>query len=1167
MAQSSLEQLQRLSDKIYDEELSFAMEQMVKAYLNAENGTTEEKDSRRETEHEKCASLLLRSMRIHLCLDLIKQGHSSCIEDFKKDWDEIIDCLQFMECTWKVTNELLCDAVDIILLLDPSKRNDLLRLLDFSTRLKIKKQKPLRFPVVDCAFQMADYCLQTSRADELFLIIANLISLSEKRNSGDLNKHRSIISWALRYIVDNDHSLTLKICEAQKKYYEGVVNSSACNFYWYYAFTLLNLNRAEEGFALSKYCYDLCMKAEGETSWIGARSGIAMYGHQLLTGDKEEAERYLWDALKKIDSGFYHNMDQHADYVAASTRAALLRFRQDQQALRGLLPEIERLRDYCVSVEETNLDPNLTVRHAENKLAAYYLEAGDHLLAADHSLRALNSIPPNGLPAEPSDILIYTNLLAIYTELNDIERVDDCIAKINELADDYADDEFVMSRANLLISTAYHKFLHNETDLEDDRKALRSFYRSIRHSEVEPYASDIENSTFALEIMDICSHVLDSYTAKRDELLRIRTIVTYFQDRPGVYKFTNAQKCVCKLLRTQVEWQLGSPSTLAYLDECLRYVDSVSASREVSISILRFAAVVYYNYQRTDLAVTVINRVLSGITAAWQKAAAYLNDQRICQQLLFIQIHFGICCAILRASVSPYELYERILQFKNLPALVGRERNRLLRLAPVDECLKEQIFAKQNQLADAELNDSLNGTDTARAVSEELEHLETLFAAQFPQNLEFTQITYDRICDKLPNESAIIEYFFISNETALHGGPHDSDALELDVFVTTKINGAAQLHYLQIKRGDVILNQAQRFIYCLQEPEDYSAVREKELLRSELYHKLIEPVLPYLGSIKNLYLAPDDQLCNLPFEILYADGSGLLQDRYKVCRLVCGRDLLFSDDHNPTGGGSFILGDPNYESERGEISNSHTRGGQASLEPVEALPFSGIEAARIARRIRSHAYTGDAATKYALQNALPCKIIHLATHGVFDDNLETDSLYTSHLVFAGYNKWVTNKTESSYCGNGVLTADEISRMDLHQTELVVLSACQSGLGDTSYRSVRGLLSAFSAAGARWVISHLWKANDFSTPILMDAFYDAWLNRGKEIPDALQYAKNYLRTVTISTLRRDGWFSLPYDARISEDILMEIHDMNSWPGDIKPFEDEYYWGGFTVHKTK
>ena len=1167
MAHHSLEQLKILSDKIQDEEMSLIIKQMANAFLDDKNEQTETVDPRKQTEHEKCVSLLLRSMRVHLCLDLIRQGHASCMADFRKDWDEILDCMKFMECTWNVTNELLSDAVDVVLLLDPGKRSDLLRLLDFSTRLKIKKRKPLRFPVADCAFQMAEYCLETSRAQEFFAIITNLISLSEERNAGDLNKHRSIVSHCLYYTVDYDQPLTIQICEAQRQYFEGVCSKSACRFYWFYAFALMKLDRTTESMQFFKLCRHLCMEVEGETSWTGAKAGSFYHCHQLFTEPSPESAAYLWDLLKKIDSGFYQHMDPTVDFISARTRALLLKFHLNQQSLQGLLPEIERFRDYCVSVEETNLNPLTTVRHAENTLAAYYLERGDYLQAAEHSLKALHSIPANNLPADPSDILIYSNLLLIYTQLNDADQALYYMQKLIDMADDYEDDASVMSRIPLLISTAERKFNFQINELEDDRQYLYDIYQEIFCGEAEPAQLAPEDVPYAYMILDLCSKILDSFTADHDELLRYRKIINHFIDHPEIYQFNDPQKCVCYTLLTQVEWQLGSPTALQYLDKCLQYVDSISESREARISTLRFAAIAYYAYDRKDRSIAMANEVFSGITAAWQKATAYLNDQRVCQVLSFIKLHFNICYAVLRASVTPAALYERVLQFKDLPALVGRERNRLLRLAPVDENLKQQIFAMQDRLAAAELNDSLKGTDSARQIAAQLEHLESQFAAQFPRNLYFTEITYDRVCKKLPDNSAIVEYFFSLNETSLSGTPCESDAWELDIFITAKRNGIPRLDHIKVPRGDIIIDQAARFVGALLDPDDLSAEGEKPILRADLYRKLIAPVLPFLEGISNLYIAPDDQLCNLPFEILYDGKSGLLQDRFKVCRLVSGRDLLFYDDRGPTGEGCFILGDPNYESERGEITHSKIRGSQMSLEPVEALPFSHIEAARIGRRCHSGVCTGDAATKYALQDSLPCGIIHLATHGVFDENLETDSLYSSHLVFAGYNKWVSNKTESRYCGNGVLTADEISRMDLKKTELVVLSACQSGLGDTSYGSVRGLLSAFSAAGARWVISHLWHASDLSTPILMDAFYDAWLNRGKDIPDALQYAKNYLKTVTIGTLRRDGWLSLPKDARIPEDYIAWINETNCSPDDVRPFEDEYFWGGFTVHRTR
>lgn len=1173
MKQNPLEQLERLSDEIRDEEMSFLIHRMADSILPEEDGPKERENPRKATEREKCASILLRSMRIHLCLDLIRKGHFSCIREVRKDWDKIIDCLKFMECEWDVTNELLGDAVDIILLLDPGRRKELLRLLDFSTRLKIKQHKPLRYPVVDCAVQMADYCVRTKRTGEMLRIAGNLITLSEARNAAEPEKHRAITLSGLFYIVDCDHELTVRVCDAQQRYYQGIENSGACRFCWFYGAALVNLGDEEGAVPMLKYCHDLCMKVEGETSWFGVRSGILYQYRMLDTDDAEKAEAYLWDALKKIESGFYHNMDGTADYIAATTRYALLTRHMHERTLEGLLPEIQRLWDYCAANEQTNTNPELTVRRAENLLAAYYLDAGYYLQALEHSQNALHSEPPNGLPKTPSDIFLYTNLLLIYINLNDSEQIVRYAQKLTELYDEYADDAYLLTRVRTLLNTAEKRFEFEEdendpdgTSLDDSRRQIFDFYQTIRGHDVKPLESDMANASFAQWMLALCSDILDSMTADREELIRIREIVCYFRDRPDTYKFSAVQKCTLYMFMAQTEWQLGSGKALDRLQECLTYADSMNASSEGWISIRRFAAVLYYIHRLPERSRAMLDDALSGITSAWQKATSYLNDHRVCQLMTFIQIQFGSCFSVLRACARAEECYERVLQYKNLPALVGRERNRLLRLAPVDEQLKNQIFAMQDRLAAAEMNDSLNGSNSTKAIAQELERLEARFAAEFPQNLCFTDISFRRVCEKLPDRAAIVEYFFALDADNMTGRSDTGDSMKLDIFITAKRNGIARLEYLQLEGGEQIMEQAMAFNRILQNADDPSADGEKAHLRKALYHRLLAPVLPFLDGISELYLAPDDALCNVPFEILYTDDSGLLQDRFRVCRLVCGRDLLFYDDA-PSGGSCFILGDPDYESERGEIADSHVRGAKISMEPVADLPFSGIEAARIGRHCRSRIYSGHAATKYALQDALPCRVIHLATHGLFDEEMETDSLYSSHLVFAGYNKWVQNKTESEYCGNGVLTADEISRMDLKKTELVVLSACRSGLGDTSYGSIRGLLSAFSAAGARWIVSHMWNANDFATSILMDAFYDAWMNRGYEVPDALQYARNYLKNATIETLCRNGWFDLPDNGRFSAAIRRDAAAMRDLPADVKPFEDECFWGGFTVHKSR
>lgn len=1172
MAENPLEKLRLLSDKIQDEEMSIIINQMAEALLHNGDEELEERDLRKETEREKCASVFLRSMRIHLCLDLLRQGHSSCAAQFRADWDQVIDCMKFMEYEWDVTNEVLCDAVDAVLLLDPGKRKTLIRQLDFATRLKIKPRKPLPPPVADCAFQMVDYCFRTERVNEMLQIISSLIALSQERNIAAPDKHRAITAYGLYYTVDNDPQLTLEICDAQKRYFETDNSIWACRFWWYYANALLGSERKEDAQAILKCCHDLYIAVEGENSWIGARAGALYHQQMLSSGSAERSEKYLWDVLKKIDSNFYSKMDHTADYVAASVRGAILHKRMNDQTLRGLLPEIQRFRAFCAENEGLYRTSALTVRHAENILAGYYLENGDYLLAADHTQNALNAIPPEGMEKWPTDVILYSNLLLIHINLNNVGQIGRYMQKLSDLYPEYEDDDATCTRVYQLFNTARKKVKFETAgeaadDLEEARQQIRDFYRCIRAGEVESTDSDFENSNYAQLILELCSTVLDSFTAERKELIRLRRIVNYFLERPGIYKFTDVQKCTCYTFLTQIEWQLGSDEALVHVQKCLHYARSLDASREVRITIMRFAASTFFHYNRLDEARAVVEEVFSGITAAWQKATAYLNDKRVCQLLNFIRQDFSLCFGILRTCATDQEIYERVLQFKDLPALVGRERNKLLRLAPVDEHLKQQIFAKQDQLAEAELSDALNGTTHAQALAAELEHLEAKFAAQFPRNLFFTEISFSKVCEKLPDRSAIVEYYISPGTAASTNGIHGIEVLELDIFVTAKRNGRATLVHLNPERCDLILTQALEFIHILQNPGDPFIADEKENLRSALYRSLIAPVMPFLDGITDLYLAPDSDLCNLPFEILHADGSGILQDHFKLCRLVCGRDLLFFDSHTSASGSCFILGDPDYESQRGEIINDHTRSAKISLEPMQDLPFSGIEAARIGQRCRSRIYSGHAATKYALQNALPCSIIHLATHGVFDREMETDSLYSSHLVFAGYNKWVTDRTESQFCGNGILTADEISRMDLKKTELVVLSACLSGLGDTSYGSVRGLLSAFSAAGSRWIISHMWEANDFSTAVLMDAFYDALRNKGYDVPAALQYAKHYLKNATIDTLNRNGWLELPDNGRFSDVTIREIREMHTLPQDDRPFEDEFYWGGFTVHKSR
>jgi CHAT domain-containing protein len=154
------------------------------------------------------------------------------------------------------------------------------------------------------------------------------------------------------------------------------------------------------------------------------------------------------------------------------------------------------------------------------------------------------------------------------------------------------------------------------------------------------------------------------------------------------------------------------------------------------------------------------------------------------------------------------------------------------------------------------------------------------------------------------------------------------------------------------------------------------------------------------------------------------------------------------------------------------------------------------------------------------------RILHVATHGFFFPDpkegksggeekvfkVSDNPMIRSGLVLAGGNQaWKTGKPARPDLEDGILTAYEISQMNLSNTELVVLSACETGLGDlVGNEGVYGLQRAFKIAGARYLIMSLWQVPDFQTQVFMTAFYKHWLEGKMAIPDAFRTTQSELK---------------------------------------------------------
>ena len=170
-------------------------------------------------------------------------------------------------------------------------------------------------------------------------------------------------------------------------------------------------------------------------------------------------------------------------------------------------------------------------------------------------------------------------------------------------------------------------------------------------------------------------------------------------------------------------------------------------------------------------------------------------------------------------------------------------------------------------------------------------------------------------------------------------------------------------------------------------------------------------------------------------------------------------------------------------------------------------------------------------------------------------------------MFAGVKNWMKNLREANEYGNGIVTADEISRLNLKATKLVVLSSCLNGRNDMIIsKGFQGMVGAFAAAGVKYVIAHLWNAPEsIGTVILMDTFYYCYTEEKMTPPLALAKAKEYLRTLTINKMREQGWFEYVINSNLDFAPKKSVAILEKCNGKLRPYKDEIFWGGFSCYR--
>jgi CHAT domain-containing protein len=258
-----------------------------------------------------------------------------------------------------------------------------------------------------------------------------------------------------------------------------------------------------------------------------------------------------------------------------------------------------------------------------------------------------------------------------------------------------------------------------------------------------------------------------------------------------------------------------------------------------------------------------------------------------------------------------------------------------------------------------------------------------------------------------------------------------------------------------------------------------------------------------------------------PATLYNPSSSRYVLDEVEIVRLSTARDLL--DKKQKTAPASIVaVGNPDFsmhrKSSNGEVNKkvtlteiaaaTRTRSGYAPL-PGTLQEIDIINEQAKMAGINSIKLEQQEATEKRIKSLNSPGILHLATHGEFDTQTTINSDLRSKLLLAGAGDSEQFKFEDyERYEDGLLTAYEVAQMDLNKTRLVVLSACETGLGG---EGVWGLQRAFQLAGASEVMGSLWKISDEATVTYMNAFYSALLG-GKTTSQAYKEAMQKTKSI-------------------------------------------------------
>lgn len=453
----------------------------------------------------------------------------------------------------------------------------------------------------------------------------------------------------------------------------------------------------------------------------------------------------------------------------------------------------------------------------------------------------------------------------------------------------------------------------------------------------------------------------------------------------------------------------------------------------------------------------------------------------------------------------------------------------------IDHAGRDRIFKIRAELASRRLSGvgvDLNENAEWRSVSAEISRLASAGSAEWELDELMTKrdllamdhliqtggflTNPDELARALKPDEVLVDFFQIPAGFVGESGSYGAIILKNGASPKLVRIGKSGIIDLIVKRyRDLMTGKGE---FALASLDDLNGKIDKVI--SETFGVVLKPLMPELQGSSKILFSTEGQLSFLPLDLLGETPDALLHSSFEVSYLNASRDLLKVVPESSSGAKktALLLGNPTFDTKL----SSNTTSDNPSVDEasrsilteasrgVEFVPLPGTEKEinLLAPKLSGAgfeivSFAENEATEANLIAAVKSPtVLHFATHGFFLNSLPVanqgiggnskSAMLLSGLALTGAQSTLEswNRGQIPSPGNdGILFASEVSQLDLSNTEIVVLSACETAVGKAlSGEGVEGLRSGLTLAGAQNVMLTLWPVDDNATVTLMDDFY-------------------------------------------------------------------------------